>query len=827
MAEQEFYRLDLVIGTDGVEGAEKQLKAMDKMLEHTERRAAALGKSKINPKATLKDKVSSIVQQITGKIRRLNQTNAKPTATLRDRVSGPAQKIRSFMTSLSRAPYTVVIQAKDMVTGTIKKITGMLTSPLAALGVGGGIAGTTAFGLNIVMGRQSTTTAFDVLLGSIEAAEERMEELIAFAGRTPYKRDEIFQSSRILEVFTKGKLSVGEELTRIGDIAAGTQNEFADVALWMGRLYDAMQSGRPVGAMTSRLQEMGAISGDARARIEALSELGVDISRAWPLATKEFARFDGMMEKMSGNLQNLLLGTKTFFTENVFFRWGKGVSDAITPALKRFREWRSENKETVAKIGQWFEELGKNIGTSFVNKIEGMTTAISQLRKNPEFQNADFWGKLKIAWDELVTKPFSEWWASGGEQRLREITSRIGEVLGGGAKGLIMGGLSLFVKDDDIKDPNPYVQAGKTAGKAFFESFIEAFDAKAIANKAAEAFKNIQPTWLGGESSGMGSIAALLFDVWLASKIYKMGKKPAKFGKGIWDWMKGMLGKSKNAGSPDSRIPSGRRGAPGEKTSTAPRGGSTTPTNSKPPVQANPRSPNDPNLWRRYQTPTKWAKPPKPSSSPANPMANRKWIGKYPKWIRGFGLPLAIGNMLMSSYETSEKLQQNRAQRAQEFSEIYKDNPAMLQWGAKPTHERMSVVNGINQPTEKIRDVNISVLLGTETQGLLQRVMNFQQEKVEKTWYDQTLSLGGINLKKAVQKNPTVQISDQQVDQISSLLKNIKNEVKNEYQINIPVGAVQLNVKEEMDYEEVSNQIGGRVARALTDQLKRAMENRN
>src|SRR5690606_26350944 len=115
-----------------------------------------------------------------------------------------------------------------------------------------------------------------------------------FAGQTPYTRDEIFQASRVLEVFTRGALSTGEGLKMVGDIAAGTQNDLENTAFWIGRLYDALESGRPIGEMLMRLQEMGALTGEGRARIEKLAKSGQDITRIWPEVTKEFARFDGM-----------------------------------------------------------------------------------------------------------------------------------------------------------------------------------------------------------------------------------------------------------------------------------------------------------------------------------------------------------------------------------------------------------------------------------------------------------------------------------------------------------------------------------------------------
>ncbi|MFD1269470.1 hypothetical protein [Paenibacillus motobuensis] len=555
---KEFYRLDLVIDTTGAEDAERTVRALDKLLEQTERRTKALGKTKIapeviltdktstpakkvisklaevdqtvanpevvladktatptkkvisklatldttqaNPEVDLVDKTASPASKIKSRVERINQTKAKPEAKLVDKVSSAANKVSSTLSAMARKPYNIVVRVKDMATGVIKKITSALTSPLALLGVGGGVAGVTTVGLDMVMQEQGITSAFKVMLGSAEAAAQRVQELTAFAGKTPYKREDIYEASRVLQVFTGNALSTGEGLKMVGDIAAGTKQEFGDVALWVGRLYDALKSGRPVGEMTSRLQEMGAIGGDARAGIEALADSGLKIDKTWPLVTQAFGKFDGMMEDMSGNLQNLLLGTKSFFTQNVIKRWGYGIESSLGPALKKFREWRGENKETIASIGEWFEAAGKNVSTFILDKGQRAFKILTDLANDPAFQNADFFGKIGIAWDRIITQPLSEWWSSGGEQKIADISAKIGTALGGGLKGFVLGALGLF-DESGGGDESVYVSAGRTAGEAFFKSFFDAFDAGQIAKKLGETAWNVNkdavtdPSW--------------------------------------------------------------------------------------------------------------------------------------------------------------------------------------------------------------------------------------------------------------------------------------------------------------------------------------------
>ncbi|MFW5436559.1 hypothetical protein [Paenibacillus apiarius] len=818
MAEKEFYRLDLVIGTDGVEDAEKSVKAIDKMLEQTTRRAAALGKSKITPTVRLEDRISSPAKKIEGRMEKINRAVAKPEARLVDKVSGAATKVSSALTSLARKPYHVLIYAKDMATSTILKIKNVLTSPLTMLGVGGGVAGATTFGLNMVMEEQGIKSAFKVLLGGQDAAQKRVDELTAFAGQTPYKREEIYDASRILQVFTGNALSTGDELKRIGDIAAGTKQPFGDVALWVGRLYDALKSGRPVGEMTSRLQEMGAINGEARAGIEALAESGQDISKIWPIVTQGFSKFDGMMEDMSGNLQNLLLGTKSFFTQNVFKRWGMGIESVLSPALKKFKAWRNENKELLGILGQSVEDFGKKIGTYVIGGIEKVSAKMNELIKNPEFQNADFLGKVRIAWDEIIAKPFSEWWASDGQSMITDMSGKIGGALGGGLKGIIMGALGLFTAEETVSDDGTFTTAGVAAGQAFFQSFVDAFDAGAIARKAADAFQNIQPTWLGGESSGfMGNALSLGFDAWLLSKAYKILKGPATGGKKIWDWAKGWFG-------------GGKGGSPSPPTGGTSLGKPPTPSNPSNPSKPLPKSPGpyekgwQPPRTTETHPPQKVSSPYKPGNIPNFAKVMTKWVpfiaaglsvydiasaepgeerikavgSNAGGWIGAFGgfkagaaagsiIPgygniiggllgaglgafggSKFGELVTNSINASEKMRQ-------EFMERYKDNPRMLEWGALPTSERY---------------------------------MSFAQSSPKAPMSKEEF-VNGV-------PSDTVKISEDQVSQMMSYLSDFKKEVTNDIKVNVTPGAVQINMPtQEIDYKKIAYEAGWQIADAV------------
>ena len=238
--------------------------------------------------------------------------------------------------------------------------------------------------IDVVVDRQNITSQFEVLLGSAEAAQKRVQELTDFASLTPFTRDEIFAASKQLQVFTGDALSTGDSLRIIGDVAAGTGQEFEEVALWTGRLYDAMKSGRPVGEMTARLQEMGAISGENRSKIEALAAAGGNISERWAEVETIFGRYNGTMEKLSNNLGNMLTSLKSFATNSIFLPIGEGIAQGLQPAIQKFREFRKTNKDDVEAMGTVFKNFAEKLCIPLFIKlesgVEGLIKVIGALK---------------------------------------------------------------------------------------------------------------------------------------------------------------------------------------------------------------------------------------------------------------------------------------------------------------------------------------------------------------------------------------------------------------------------------------------------------------
>lgn len=148
-------------------------------------------------------------------------------------------------------------------------------------------------------------TSFEVLLGSSEAAKQRLDELSKFAAKTPFELPDVVQASKLLQTFGGDAIATGPVLEMVGDMASAAGVGFSEVATWVGRAYTNIQAGRPFGEAAQRLQELGLLGGEARTRLEDLSKSGASGEVVWGEFTKTMGMFNGMMVKQSTTFNGL------------------------------------------------------------------------------------------------------------------------------------------------------------------------------------------------------------------------------------------------------------------------------------------------------------------------------------------------------------------------------------------------------------------------------------------------------------------------------------------------------------------------------------------
>lgn len=231
---------------------------------------------------------------------------------------------------------------------------------------------------------ETYTAQFETLLGSTEAAQERMEELARFGVETPFELPGIVEASRILEVFGGETLATGDNLRMVGDIATGVNLPFEDVAFWIGRMFDAMQSGRPFGEASARLQEMGALSGEARSEIEKLTKAGASGAELWAKFNELVGtRFAGNMDRLSKTFQGVTSNLADF-RDNLMRIGGE-------PLFEEVRDNAQELLDIVSdpEMSKSMENLATALGVAAARLTSVATTPFMETLTDIETEKLD------------------------------------------------------------------------------------------------------------------------------------------------------------------------------------------------------------------------------------------------------------------------------------------------------------------------------------------------------------------------------------------------------------------------------------------------------
>lgn len=195
---------------------------------------------------------------------------------------------------------------------------------------GAALAAATGFGLiagAAIEGNaqfESYNTRFSVLLGSMDAAKQRMAELAEFGKTTPFELPDVVEADTILQAFgfhseeSAEKFGAsGEKIRRIaGDVASGSGAAFADISTLLGKFASGS-----TGEAIMRFQELGIITR------ERMAELGLEFSKSGELLSplpeamqvvlqEMDSKYGGMMDAQSrtfdgmmSNLQDWIGGT--------------------------------------------------------------------------------------------------------------------------------------------------------------------------------------------------------------------------------------------------------------------------------------------------------------------------------------------------------------------------------------------------------------------------------------------------------------------------------------------------------------------------------------
>lgn len=133
---------------------------------------------------------------------------------------------------------------------------------------------------------------------------------------------------------------------------------------------------------------------------------------------------DGAAERMAETMMDNLQGSLTKL-QSALDNVKIGLGERLAPYVREFADWlTSKMPDISAAIDKAMDK--------FDETVDKVRQKWSELTSSEDWQNADFFGKVKLAWDELIANPFSEWWNSTGKAFFAEKAGEIGNAIGSG-----------------------------------------------------------------------------------------------------------------------------------------------------------------------------------------------------------------------------------------------------------------------------------------------------------------------------------------------------------------------------------------------------------
>lgn len=231
---------------------------------------------------------------------------------------------------------------------------------------------------------------------------------------------------------------------------------------------------------------------------------------------------DGAAANMSETMLDNLQGSITLLQSAVD---GVKISfgERLSPYVRSMADWLIAQMPAV--------EQGLNRFMDWLDtKIDQMQRKFNAIADTKEWQDADFFGKVKIVWDEFIAEPFLEWWNSTGKAKFANFAQDIGAGIGTGLKVGVMAMLGI--------DIGKTLDEGVSIGASFAKGFSEGFDFEAVSEKLWQGFGNMlsnaSKLLPGGEAPDLSSIFSAIMLGKIATPFISMGRGAASIGKGLF-----------------------------------------------------------------------------------------------------------------------------------------------------------------------------------------------------------------------------------------------------------------------------------------------------
>lgn len=404
----------------------------------------------------------------------------------------------------------------------------------------------TAFGL-----KASDATHFsDVLAQASSSANtdvgmmgETFKYVASMAGSLSYSIEDVALMTGLMAnsgiKSTQAGTSLNSVLTRLATNSSGAADAIAALGV---NFYDSAGNARPLGTVMGELreatkgmnQEQKSNLANTVAGMEAQKGLLAILNASeddYNKLADAISSADGASKRMSDTMMDNLSGDITLFQSAV-----DGLKISLGERMSN--SWLRDIVQWLTAQVPKAEQLFSDAMDSAERKLDSIKRKFKDISATDEWQNADFFGKGKILWDEYIVQPFSEWWSSKGKAKMNVIAGDIGNAIG---TGLTVGVATIL--GIDISET---IDEGNTLGASFAKGFSEGFDFDAVASKLWDGLGSVvskaSKLLPGGESADLSSVLSAALLMKIATPLVGMGKGAAGLGKAIFG--KGTAGTS-------------------------------------------------------------------------------------------------------------------------------------------------------------------------------------------------------------------------------------------------------------------------------------------
>lgn len=404
----------------------------------------------------------------------------------------------------------------------------------------------TAFGL-----KASDATHFsDVLAQASSSANtdvgmmgETFKYVASMAGSLSYSIEDVALMTGLMAnsgiKSTQAGTSLNSVLTRLATNSSGAADAIAALGV---NFYDSAGNARPLGTVMEELreatkgmnQEQKSNLANTVAGMEAQKGLLAILNASeedYNKLADAISNADGASKRMSDTMMDNLSGDITLFQSAV-----DGMKISLGERMSN--SWLRDIVQWLTAQVPKAEQLFSDAMDSAERKLDSIKRKFKDISATDEWQNADFFGKGKILWDEYIVQPFSEWWSSKGKAKINVIAGDIGNAIG---TGLTVGVATIL--GIDISET---IDEGNTLGASFAKGFSEGFDFDTVASKLWDGLGSVvskaSKLLPGGESTDLSSVLSAALLMKIATPLVGMGKGAAGLGKAIFG--KGTAGTS-------------------------------------------------------------------------------------------------------------------------------------------------------------------------------------------------------------------------------------------------------------------------------------------